>query len=149
MGVISFQEEFTIPVSPHRMFHALFVHAHNLMPKIMPHGVKSGGGPGSFQQVNFADGSPVKYMKNRLDLKDKDNLVWKYTVIECDVFGDKVEFKFETGPDGGCIFKTKSSYQPKGDTVLKEEKIEVGKEKSKGMFKFIEAYLVEDPHVYA
>ncbi|OVA14964.1 Bet v I domain [Macleaya cordata] len=93
-------------------------------------------------------------MKNRLDLKDKDNLVCKYTVIECDVFGDKVDYisnevKFEAGSDGGCIFKTKSSYHPKGDTVLKEEEIKLGKEKSKEMFKFIEAYLVENPHVYA
>ncbi|OVA07462.1 Bet v I domain [Macleaya cordata] len=160
MGVISFDDEFSSAVAPHRLFHALFEDAHNLMPKIMPHGVKSvdfvsgEGGPGSVQQVNFPDGGPVKYVKNRLDSKDKDNLEIKYTVIECDAFGDKIDFisneiKFEAGPDGGCICKSKSTYHPKGDAVLNEEEIKAGKERSKGMFKFVEAYLIENPQLYA
>ncbi|OVA12923.1 Bet v I domain [Macleaya cordata] len=160
MGVICFDEELACPVAPHRMFHALFEDAHNLMPKIMPHAVKSvdfisgDGGSGSVQQVNFADGGPVKYVKNRLDSKNKDNLEIKYTVIECDAFGDKVEcitneVKFVAAPGGGCICKSKSTYHPKAGVELNEEEIKAGKESSKGVYKFVENYLVENPHVYA
>ncbi|RZC47598.1 hypothetical protein C5167_040548 [Papaver somniferum] len=159
MGAISFEDEYSSPVAPHRLFHALFLDAHNLMPKIIP-SIKSidflsgDGGPGSVQQVNMVEESPVKYMKHRLDSKDKDNLVCKYTVIECDAFGDKIdcvsnELKFEAGPDGGCIVKAKSTYYPKGDTVLNEEEIKAGKEKAKGQYKAIESYLVENPEIYA
>ncbi|OVA07461.1 Bet v I domain [Macleaya cordata] len=160
MGVISFEEEFPCPVAPHRMFHALFEDAHNLMPKIMPHAIKNveflsgDGGPGSLQQVNFSDASPAKYVKNRLDFKDKENFVCNYTVTECDAFGDKVDYitnevKFEAAPGGGCICKTKTTYHSKGDTVLSEEQVKAGKENSMGMYKFVENYLVENPHVYA
>ncbi|OVA12925.1 Bet v I domain [Macleaya cordata] len=159
-GCICFDEELPCPVAPHRMFHALFEDAHNLMPKIMPHAVKSvdfvsgEGGPGSVQKVNFADGGPVKYVKNRLDSKNKDNLEIKYTVIECDAFGDKVDYitnevKFEAAPGGGCICKSKSTYHPKAGAVLNEEEIKAGKESSQGVYKFVENYLVENPHVYA
>ncbi|KAI3951503.1 hypothetical protein MKX01_018619 [Papaver californicum] len=71
-----FKEEFTCSISPHRLFHALYIDSHNLMPKIMSEvercNVFSGdGGPGSIEQVNFVDGYPVKHIKNRLDFMDK------------------------------------------------------------------------------
>ncbi|OVA12927.1 Bet v I domain [Macleaya cordata] len=160
MGVISFSEEFSCPIAPARMFQALFVDAHNLMPKIMPHSIKSvdfisgDGGAGSVEQVNFADGGPVKYVKHRLDEMDKDNLVCKYSVIECDAFADKVDFianevKFEASANGGSICKTTSTYHAKGDAKLDEEEIKAGKEKSMGLYKAVEAYLAENPHVCA
>ncbi|KAI3833466.1 hypothetical protein MKX03_027210 [Papaver bracteatum] len=160
MACITFDETLACPVSPHRMFHALFLDAHNLMPKIMPQAIKNveflsgDGGPGSVEQVNFAEGGPVKYVKNRLDSKDNDNFECKYTVIECDAFGDKVDYvvnevKFEAAPGGGSICKTKSTYHPKAGVVLDEEEIKAGKEKSQGVYKFVENYLVENPHVYA
>ncbi|KAI3936464.1 hypothetical protein MKX01_028094 [Papaver californicum] len=159
MDAISFNEEYSSPVAPHRMFIALFLDAHNIMPKIIP-SIKSidfvsgDGGPGSIQQVNMVDESPVKFMKLRLDSKEENNLVSKYTVIECDAFEDKIDYvsnelKFEAGPNGGCIVKAKTTYHPKGDIILNEEEIKVGKEKAKGVYKVIESYLVENPEIYA
>ncbi|KAI3911964.1 hypothetical protein MKW98_010908 [Papaver atlanticum] len=159
MGAVSFEDEYSSPIAPHRMFIALFLDAHNLMPKVIP-SIKSidfvsgDGGPGSVQQVNMVDESPVKYMKLRLDSKEEDNLVSRYTVIECDAFGEKIdcianELKFEAGPNGGCIVKAKITYHPKGDSVLSEEEIKVGKEKAMEQYKVIESYLVENPEIYA
>ncbi|KAI3871632.1 hypothetical protein MKX03_014403 [Papaver bracteatum] len=159
MGAVSFDDEYSSPVAPYRMFIALFLDAHNLMPKVIPSiksidFVSSDGGPGSVQQVNMVDESPVKYMKLRLDSEERDKLVCRYTVIECDAFGDKIdcvsnEIKFEDGPNGGCIVKAKRTYHPKGDTVLSEEEIKAGKEKATEHYKVIESYLVENPEIYA
>ncbi|RZC47596.1 hypothetical protein C5167_040547 [Papaver somniferum] len=159
MGAISFDDEYSSPVAPHRMFIALFLDAHNLMPKVIP-SIKSidfvsgDGGPGSVQQVNMVDESPLKYIKLRLDSKEEDNLVCKYTVIECDAFGGKIdcvsyELRFEADPNGGCIVKAKSTYHPKGDAILNEEEIKAGKEKATEQYKIIESYLVENPEIYA
>ncbi|KAI3917807.1 hypothetical protein MKW92_008433 [Papaver armeniacum] len=147
MACITFEETLHYPVAAHRMFHAMFLDAHNLMPKIMPHAVKSvdfvsgDGGSGSIQQVNFCQGSPVKYVKNRLDSKDKDNFECNYTVIESDAFGDTVdhisnEIKFEVAPGGGCI-------------LLNEDELKVRRQRSKGLYKIVQDYLVENPDVYA
>ncbi|MCL7042327.1 hypothetical protein MKW94_027641 [Papaver nudicaule] len=160
MACITFEETVHCPVEAHRMFHAMFLDAHNLMPKIMPHAVKSvdfvsgDGGSGSIQQVNFCEGGPVKYVKNRLDSKDKDNFECNYTVIESDAFGDKVDhisnkIKFEVSPGGGCICKLKSSYHPKAGAVLNEDEIKARRESSKGLYKLVQDYLVENPRVYA
>ncbi|KAI3871634.1 hypothetical protein MKX03_014405 [Papaver bracteatum] len=159
MGAVSFGDEYSSPIAPHRMFIALFLDAHNLMPKVIP-SIKSidfvsgDGGPGSVQQVNMVDESPLKYIKLRLDSKEEANLVCKYTVIECDAFRDKIDYisnelKFEAGPNGGCIVKAKSTYHPKGDTILNEEEIKAGKEKAMEHYKVIESYLVENPEIYA
>ncbi|XP_026458475.1 major allergen Pru av 1-like [Papaver somniferum] len=136
MACITFEETLHCLVDAHRMFHAMFLDAHNLMPKIMPHAVKSvdfvsgDGDSGSIQQVNFCEGSLVKYVMNRLDSKDKDNFECNYTVIESDAFGDAVdhisnEIKFEVDPVGGCICKSKSSYYPKAGAVLNEDELKI------------------------
>ncbi|KAI3833469.1 hypothetical protein MKX03_027213 [Papaver bracteatum] len=149
MACITFEETLHCPVAAHRMFHAMFLDAHNLMPKIMPHAVKSvdfvsgDGGSGSIQQVNFCE-----------DSKDKDNFECNYTVIESDAFGDAVdhisnEIKFEVDPVGGCICKSKSSYYPKAGAVLNEDDLKVRRERSKGLYKIVQDYLIENPVVYA
>ncbi|KAI3863694.1 hypothetical protein MKW98_031286 [Papaver atlanticum] len=160
MACITFEETLHCPVDAQRMFHAMFLDAHNLMPKIMPHAVKSvdfvsgDGGSGSIQQVNFCEGGPVKYVKNRLDSKDKAHFECNYTVIESDAFGDTVdhisnEIKFEVAPGGGCICKSKSSYYPKAGAILNEDELKVRRQRSKGLYKIVQDYLVENPDVYA
>ncbi|KAI3948260.1 hypothetical protein MKX01_014859 [Papaver californicum] len=131
MACITFEETLHCPVAAHRMFHAMFLDAHNLMPKIMTHAVKSvdfvpgDGGSGSIQQVNFC----------------QDNFECKYTVIESDAFGDKVdhvsnEIKFEVALGGGCI-------------LLNEDELKVRRERSKGLYKIVQDYLVQNLHAYA
>ena len=52
------------------------------------------------------------------------------------------------GPDGGSILKNTSTYYTKGDHVITDEQIKVGKEKSIALFKVVEAYLVANPDAY-
>lgn len=62
MGVTTFTQEFVTPVSPARMFKALVVDSHILVPRLVPESVKSSefvegdGGAGSITQTNFSGG---------------------------------------------------------------------------------------------
>ncbi|OIT40508.1 pathogenesis-related protein sth-2 [Nicotiana attenuata] len=99
-------------------------------------------------------GGPIKYLKHKLHVIDDKNLVTKYSLIEGDILGDKLEsitydVKFETSANGGCIFKTSTEYHTKGDYVIKEEEHNEGKDKAMELFKAVEDYLLANPTVYA
>ncbi|KAA8527416.1 hypothetical protein F0562_034869 [Nyssa sinensis] len=160
MGVTSFTQEITCPIAPARMFKALIVDSNTLIPKLLPQFIKSvdiiqgNGGAGSIEQVNFTEASHFNYVKHRIDELDEDNLVCKYTMIEGDALGDKLEsiayeVKFEVASDGGCVCKMTSKYNTVGEFDVKEEEIKAGKDKAMGIYKVVEAYLLENPHVYA
>ena len=160
MAPVSSTQEFVTPVAPARMFKALIVDAHNLLPKLMPQTISSieyvqgSGGPGSIQQTNLPEGAHLKSFKHKIDLLDTQNLVCKRTLIEGDVLSDKLESvnyeaKFEPSSDGGCVCKMTSVYHTKGGVELNEDKIKEGKEKTTGLYKVVEAYLLENPSVYA
>ncbi|KAK3412112.1 major strawberry allergen Fra a 1.05 [Eucalyptus grandis] len=160
MGIITFTQEFTTSIAPSRMFKALILDSHNLIPKIAPQGIKSiefiegDGGVGSIKQTNFAEGGHLKCLKHKIDALDLDNLVCKYTLIEGDVIFDKIEsvayeVKFEASSNGGCICKMSSEYHTKAGVELKEEDIKQGKEKAMGLYKVVEEYLSANPNVYA
>lgn len=59
------------------------------------------------------------------------------------------EVKFEPAPDGGSTSRVICKYYTKGDFKLNEEDIKAGKEKVLGLFKVVEAYLLENPNAYA
>ncbi|XP_030463169.1 major allergen Pru ar 1-like [Syzygium oleosum] len=160
MGVTTYAQEFTTPVAPSRMFKALILDSHNLIPKIAPQGIKSiefvegDGGAGSIKVTNFAEGGHLKFLKHRIDALDTENLVCKYTLIEGDVIFEKIELvvyevKFLASGNGGCVCKMTSEYHTKGDVELKEEEIKQGKEKAMGLYKVVEEYLLANPDVYA
>ncbi|XP_030463074.1 major allergen Pru ar 1-like [Syzygium oleosum] len=160
MGVTTYAQEFTTPITPSRMFKALILDSHNLIPKIAPQGIKSiefiegDGGAGSIKVTNFAEGGHLKFLKHRIDALDTDNLVCKYTLIEGDVIFEKIEsvvyeVKFLASSDGGCVCKMTSEYHTKGDVELKEEDIKQGKEKAMGLYKVVEEYLSANPDAYA
>ncbi|KAL3727745.1 hypothetical protein ACJRO7_032483 [Eucalyptus globulus] len=160
MGIPTFTQEFTTPIAPSRMFKALILDSHNLIPKIAPQGIKSidfiegDGGVGSIKQTNFADGGHLQYLKHKIDALDSDNLVCKYTLIEGDVIFDKIEsvvyeVKFEASSNGGCICKMSSEYHTKAGAELKQEEIKQGKDKAMGLYKVVEEYLSANPDVYA
>ena len=62
MGFASYTDEYTSPIAPSRIFKASIVDSHNLIPKLLPQGIKGidliqgNGGAGSIKQVNFIDG---------------------------------------------------------------------------------------------
>jgi hypothetical protein len=97
MGVITYTDEYTSPIPPARLFKALVIDAHILIPKLLPQAVKSieiiqgDGGAGSIRQITFAEGSKFSTVKNRIDELNEKTYSYKYTVIEGDALADKVE----------------------------------------------------------
>ncbi|KAL0376399.1 UNVERIFIED_CONTAM: Pathogenesis-related protein STH-2 [Sesamum calycinum] len=102
------------------------------------------------------EASHFKYVKHQINELDKQNLVCKYTMIEGDALGDKLEsivyeIKFEaSGINGaGCVCKMTSEYHTLGGYEVKEEEIKGGKESAMRIYKVVEAHLLENPHLYA
>ncbi|KAI4338323.1 hypothetical protein L6164_016663 [Bauhinia variegata] len=135
MGVYTDITEYSSPISPVRLFKALAIDSHNLVPKLLPHAVKNmeyiqgNGEHGSIRQINFAEG---KTMKNRIDEANEETFTYKYTLLEGDALKDKFEsitheVKFEGTTDGGSKNKMTITYQTKGDFQLNEEDIKEGK----------------------
>ncbi|XP_044484298.1 major allergen Pru ar 1-like [Mangifera indica] len=160
MGVLHHNSETTTAVAPSRMFQAFILDSHNLLPKLAPQSFKNieliegDGGVGSIKLINFPDGSYYKYMKHRIDVLDKENFVCKYTLIEGDSLGEKLEsvvyeVKFEPSGNGGSICKVASEYHTKGDHEIKEEVFKASQEKAAELYKVVEAHLLANPDLYA
>ncbi|XP_059670596.1 major strawberry allergen Fra a 1.07-like [Cornus florida] len=161
MGVTTFTEEYTNTIAPARLFKASVLDSHNLIPKIMPQAIKSieitqgNGGAGSIKQINFAEGSTLNYLKYRIDELNEETFTYNYTLIEGDASMDKqiesisYEVKLEPSLNDGTVSKMTSKYYNKGDGELSEEFIKAGKEKATGMYKVVEAYLLQNPDAYA
>ncbi|KAI3466813.1 hypothetical protein Pfo_023476 [Paulownia fortunei] len=160
MGVLTFTEDHTYAVSPMRIFKASIVDSNNLIPKLLPQVIKSmefiqgSGGAGSIKQIAFAQGSNLSTLKYRIDEVDEETYTYNYTVIEGDALTDKLEkitheVKLEAAADGGTISKVTSKYYTNGDFLLQEEDIRAGKEKVLGVYKVVEAYLLQNPNAYA
>ncbi|MCD9639795.1 Pathoproteinsis- protein STH-2 [Datura stramonium] len=158
MGVTTYTHEVSTTVSPTRLFKALIVDSDNLVPKLLPYvknleTLEGDGGAGSITKMNFVEGEQVKYLKHKIDVLDDKNLVTKYSLIEGDVLGDKLEsinydVKFEAAGNGGCVCKTTTEYHTKGDYVFTEEEHNEHKEKTMEVFKAVEAYLLANPSLY-
>ncbi|XP_059630414.1 major strawberry allergen Fra a 1.07-like [Cornus florida] len=159
MGVTTFTEEYTNTIAPARLFKASILDSHNLIPKLMPQAIKSidiqgNGGAGSIKQINFAEGYTLHCLKYRIDELNEETFTYNYTLIEGDASMDKqiesisYEVKLELSPNGGTVSKMTSKYYTKGDVELSEESIKAGKEKATGMYKVVEAYLLQNPDAY-
>ncbi|KAL3506003.1 hypothetical protein ACH5RR_031385 [Cinchona calisaya] len=158
MAVKTFSEEYTSPISPSRIFKASIVDSHNLIPKLMPQAIKSieiqgNGGAGSIKQINFAEGSHFGSLKYHIDELNEETYTYKYTLIEGGALTDKLEkityeVKFEPTPEGGSISKVTSKYYTKDDFTLNDDEIKAGKEKVLGMYKVVEAYLLQNLDAY-
>ncbi|KAK4478240.1 hypothetical protein RD792_017523 [Penstemon davidsonii] len=161
MGVKSFFHEIKSKVSPSRLFKALVTESPEVGPKFMSQYVKSveiveghGVTPGCVIKTNFHDGAPSKYMKHRIDAVDTENYLCKYTLIEGDALGDKLEkvcsvLKFEGTDDGGCTIKVTNDYHAKGDLEVNDDEIKKGKDETIGLYKACEDYLTANPSVCA
>ncbi|KAA8548705.1 hypothetical protein F0562_000389 [Nyssa sinensis] len=162
MGVTTFTDNSTSPILPARIFKATILDSHNLIPKLMPQAIKSieiiqgDGGPGSIKQINFAEGwitANTNFHVHRIDELNEKTYTYTYTLIEGEALMDKFEkisfeVKLEASPNGGTISKMTSKYYTKDDFVLTEEEIKAGKEKVLGMYKVVEAYLLQNPDAY-
>ncbi|XWS14138.1 hypothetical protein CRYUN_Cryun36dG0097700 [Craigia yunnanensis] len=159
MSVNKITQTFRTQVTLSRMFKALTLDSHNLGPKLMFSSIKSiefiegEGEAGSIKQINFTEASPFKYVKHRIGELDNENFMCKYTLIEGDALMDKLEFityevKFEAYGYEGCICTMTSEYKSKEGIEVKEEDIELVKDRAIGMYEVIEAYLMAHPHAY-
>uniref|UniRef100_A0A7N0TTF9 Bet v I/Major latex protein domain-containing protein n=1 Tax=Kalanchoe fedtschenkoi TaxID=63787 RepID=A0A7N0TTF9_KALFE len=159
MGVITKTHEFPIPVGPSRMFRAMGDTKTNLIPQLLTDKIKSvefvgDGGVGTIRTTYFADGSPVKFVKHRMDEIDEANHFCKFTLIEHDFNDDKLEsivheVKLDASADGGSICKLSNHYHTKGDYVPKDEDIKAGEEQDKAIQVALVEHLVANPHLYA
>ncbi|KAF3437741.1 hypothetical protein FNV43_RR20497 [Rhamnella rubrinervis] len=159
MGVFTYESESTSVIAPARLFKSLILDADNLIPTVVPQAVKNteivsgDGGPGTIKKVHLGESSQFKYVVKQIDAVDTEKLTYNYSVIEGDVLGDDVEkISYATevvaGPDGGSILRNTGTYYTKGDHAITDDQIKDGNEKSFGLFKVVEAYLVANPDVY-
>ncbi|CAK7333273.1 unnamed protein product [Dovyalis caffra] len=154
--------EHTSPVPVDRLWKATFCDGHNLVPKLMPGIISSvvilegdGIGVGSIKKFNFTDAvKEFSYVKDRVEVMDQENHIFKYSIIEGGVLGVKVKSFFaEVGltstNEGGCLAKLKIEYEPIGDSLLSEEDANDVTKGVLAMVKAVDAYLVANPSAYA
>ncbi|GFZ13941.1 hypothetical protein Acr_24g0001310 [Actinidia rufa] len=152
---ITYDMEILSSIPADKMFKAFVLEGDNIIPKVLPHAITSvetlegDGGVGTIKLTTFGEGSVHKSVKHRVDGLDKENFTYSYTIIEggaLDVFESiSYHIKIVAAPDGGSICKNRSIYQPKADTQVSEDEIKDGKERASGIFKKVEAYLLENP----
>ncbi|XP_016690481.1 major strawberry allergen Fra a 1.06, partial [Gossypium hirsutum] len=146
-------------IPPEKMFKACILNGDTLIHKIVSQAFKSveyiegNGEAGSIKKVTFREGSQFKYMKQKVEAIDKENFVYIYNVVEGDALKTKLEkityeTKLEASPDWGSVCRTTSKYYTIGDFELKEDGVKAGKDKALGIFKAIEAYILENPNAY-
>ncbi|CAM8962636.1 unnamed protein product [Rhodiola kirilowii] len=158
MGVITKNYEFPIPVAPSRMFKAMGDTKNNLIPTLLPDKIKSvefvgNGGVGTIRTTYFADGSPVKFVKHRMDEIDEANFYCKFTMIEHDFNDENLEsmvheVKLEASADGASICKLYNHYHTKGDYVPKDEDVKAGEEQDKAIQVALVEHLVANLDLY-
>ncbi|KAK6930228.1 Bet v I/Major latex protein [Dillenia turbinata] len=161
MSAVTYSDEITSPVAASRVFKALILDADNLLPKLLPQAIASietvegDGGVGSVKQINFAEGKrSIHILVHKINALDQENLSYSYSFVGADAFMDKIEsisyeVKFEAAADGASLCKSVTKYYPKAGVEITEEAIKPGKEKTMGMFKVVEAYLLANPEAYA
>ncbi|XP_030446151.1 major strawberry allergen Fra a 1-3-like [Syzygium oleosum] len=159
MGVIAYSQEITSVVAPSRLFKAMILDSHNVLPMIVPEGIKSvefiegDGGVGSIKKTNFGESSHIKCTKHKIDALDVGSFYCKYTMIESDIKFDNIDCVMEevkfVAAGSGCVRKMTSEYHVKEGCELKEEDIKKGKDRAMGLFKAVEEYLVANPDACA
>ncbi|KAG5555190.1 hypothetical protein RHGRI_012659 [Rhododendron griersonianum] len=125
MGAITYDMEVSSSIPPSKMFKAFVLDADTLIPKILPHAIKSvetlegDGGAGTIKLITLGEGYAYKSVKQRVDAIDKENFTYSYSVIEGDalmgIFNSiSYHIKIVASADGGSVCKNRSIYQTKG-----------------------------------
>ncbi|XP_047318889.1 major strawberry allergen Fra a 1.06-like [Impatiens glandulifera] len=157
MGVTEFEAEIISSIPPAKLFKAFVLDLDKLIPRVMPESIKSvetlkgDGGPGTIKLFTFGEGCQFKTVKNVIDVLDKENYTYRYSIVEGDVLMGileriSYEIKITASSDGGSVSKNTSRYVTKGDIMIDEDKIKEGKGRAFALFKAIEAYVLENPN---
>ncbi|CAI9098669.1 OLC1v1035354C1 [Oldenlandia corymbosa var. corymbosa] len=159
MAAITYDHKVTSSIPPARLFNAFIVNGDGLIPKVLPQTIKSvgilqgDGGAGTIKVTTFGEGSQFKSVKHHVEALDKENYVYKYSILEGNILHDAVEkVSYETqivpSSDGGSICENNSTYFTKENAQISENDIKAGKESAITVFKAIEAYLIANPDLY-
>ncbi|XP_010278417.1 PREDICTED: pathogenesis-related protein 1-like [Nelumbo nucifera] len=157
----SITEEYVSKVSVERLWKASICDAHNLMPKVVPGHIKSiellegDGGVGTVKHFHFTDVmKDFEYLKDRVDVIDHANHVFKSSIIEGGLVGLKVksytsEIALHPTSDGGCVARVNIEYESINDNLLSDEDVARVKEGVIGTMKEFDGYLLANPEAYA
>nr|P43176.2 RecName: Full=Major pollen allergen Bet v 1-C; AltName: Full=Allergen Bet v I-C; AltName: Allergen=Bet v 1-C [Betula pendula]CAA54481.1 Bet v 1 c [Betula pendula] len=159
MGVFNYESETTSVIPAARLFKAFILEGDTLIPKVAPQAISSveniegNGGPGTIKKITFPEGSPFKYVKERVDEVDHANFKYSYSMIEGGALGDTLEkicneIKIVATPDGGSILKISNKYHTKGDQEMKAEHMKAIKEKGEALLRAVESYLLAHSDAY-
>ncbi|XP_052116418.1 class-10 pathogenesis-related protein 1 [Arachis duranensis] len=150
MGI--FTHEFATPssVAPARLYKAMALDFHNLFPKIVDsiqcvETIEGNGAAGTIKKITLVEG--------QVEEVDEAKRVYNYSIIGGVGLPETWEkISFETivmeGPkeEGGSIRKVNIKYFTKGDAEVCDEVLKSNQSRAEGLLKFIEAYLLANPH---
>lgn len=94
-------------------------------------------------------------MKHKIDALDTANFMCKYTLIEGDVLGDKLEsvvyeVKFVSQVQVQVVYaRWQATIIQRVTLTLRRRKLQLAKTKAIGMYKVVEEYLFANPDAYA
>nr|CAA07327.1 pollen allergen Betv1, isoform at59 [Betula pendula] len=159
MGVFNYETETTSVIPAARLFKAFILEGDTLIPKVAPQAISSveniegNGGPGTIKKITFPEGSPFKYVKERVDEVDHANFKYSYSMIEGGALGDTLEkicneIKIVATPDGGCVLKISNKYHTKGNHEVKAEQVKASKEMGETLLRAVESYLLAHSDAY-
>ncbi|OWM88120.1 major strawberry allergen Fra a 1.06-like [Punica granatum] len=161
MEVVCPFKMFLIPICRERVFKGLVIDAHNLIPELAPHIMKSiktvhgDGGPGTIRECTYNEESGYSGLTStlRIDILDAENFVYRHTIIKGVVYGRMHsvvhEMKFESLGHDKCICKVSTEYHLKEGITFPEEDVLKGGRLVMGLCKTIVDYLVANPNAYA
>ncbi|KAK3189029.1 hypothetical protein Dsin_028590 [Dipteronia sinensis] len=155
-------DEYKSPIAIERLWRAMVVDAHNLMPKILPQIISSieilegDGGVGTIKKLTFTDAvKEFSYFTDRVEVMDGENHVFKYSVVEGGLVGLKVSsyvtevILTPANDGGGCLAKLKIEYESLGESLLSEEDAAKIISGTVAMVKAVDEYLLENFNAYA
>ncbi|KDP36249.1 hypothetical protein JCGZ_09814 [Jatropha curcas] len=166
MGIVTYEGQIESSLPPAKLFRMLVLESDTSISKVQPEAVQrfetlqGDGGPGTVRKITFGDGSPSPHVITTVDLLDRENFTFHYSLIgghpaliDTSII-EKMSFqlKFEATPNGGTIAtRSGKSYTINGVEV-NEEEVRAGLEQNTQVFyeifKAYEAYALANPDAY-
>ncbi|KDP36251.1 hypothetical protein JCGZ_09816 [Jatropha curcas] len=164
MRIVTYEGQIEISLPPAKLFKMIILESEKNVSKVLPDAVKSyetlqgDGGPGTIKKTTFGDGSPITHVIETIDLIDKENYTYHYSIIGGDPalidtsIVEKMSFqlKFEATPDGGTIAKRSCKAYTIDGVEVNEEEVRAGLEMTTqhfyAIYKTFEAYALANPN---